>query len=86
VARVESLAKGILMRIAVDLVKCENHGQCMYAAPDVFALNDNGELTFRETATDEYRSGELDEALRKGIEEAIDMCPVRAIRDLDDER
>jgi ferredoxin len=74
------------MRIAVDLVKCENHGQCMYAAPAVFALDDKGELTFRGAAADEYRSAELGEALRESIEEAIDMCPVRAIREIENER
>lgn len=73
------------MKIAVDLVRCENHGQCAYSAPEVFALDDNGELTLRADATDEYRSGELDEALREALDEAVDMCPVQAIRFIDDE-
>jgi ferredoxin len=73
------------MRIAVDLNRCENHGQCAYSAPEVFALDDNGELTLRAEAQDEYSSGEFGDALREELEEAIDMCPVQAIRFIDDE-
>jgi ferredoxin len=73
------------MKIATDLTKCQNHGQCTYSAPQVFSLDDDGQLAFRAVATDEYKSGELDEAWREDIEEAIDMCPVQAIRDATDE-
>jgi ferredoxin len=71
------------MKIAVDLTKCQNHGQCTYSAPQVFSLDDQGELAFRASATDQYVSGELVEDWREDIEEAIDMCPVQAIRSLD---
>jgi ferredoxin len=68
------------MKIAVDLDLCENHGQCANFAPQVFALDDDGQLSFRAEATDEYISPELDEAWRKDVEEAVDMCPRQAIR------
>ncbi len=71
------------MKIAVDLTKCQNHGQCTYSAPQVFSLDDEGELAFRAEAKDEYVSGELNEEWREDIEEAIDMCPVQAIRSVD---
>jgi len=71
------------MRIAVDLNRCENHGQCAYSAPEVFELDDKGELTLREHAQDEYRSADLGEGMRAEMEEAIDMCPVQAIRFID---
>ena len=69
------------MKIAVNLTKCQNHGQCTYSAPQVFSLDDDGQLAFRAAAEDEYVSGPLDEAWREDVEEAIDMCPVQAIRD-----
>jgi ferredoxin len=68
------------MKFAVDLQTCDNHGQCTYAAPDVFSLNDDGELAFRDVASDSYVSDDIDEALWPSVEEAIDMCPARALR------
>lgn len=58
------------MHINVDRARCQNHGQCAIAAPDVFEIDDNGELIYKATATDEL----LDE-----VEEAADVCPVQAI-------
>lgn len=58
------------MRITVDLTRCQDHGQCAIAAPDVFRINDEGKLE-HET--------EADESLRFEIEEAADVCPVQAI-------
>ena len=67
------------MRITVDLNKCNDHGQCVFSAPAVFSLDDDGKLSFRHEATDTYISGELDEALRDDVEEAADVCPLQAI-------
>jgi len=81
----EQASAGVGMKIAVDLTKCQNHGQCTHSAPGVFTLTEDGQLAVRLGATGEFRSGELDEALRGEVEEAIDMCPMQAIRGLDDE-
>ncbi|WP_412517420.1 ferredoxin [Actinomadura madurae] len=59
------------MRIDVDHTLCENHGQCTFAAPDVFWLNGAGELE---------HCGDVDESRREAVEEAADVCPVQAIR------
>jgi ferredoxin len=67
------------MRVVVDLNKCQDHGQCVFFAPQVFSLDGQGRLSFRHEATDEYRSGELDESLRDDVEEAADVCPLQAI-------
>ncbi|WP_040829887.1 ferredoxin [Nocardia jiangxiensis] len=72
------------MKIAIDLMKCQNHAQCTYSAPEIFTLDASGHLAFRAGATREYRSGEIDEAQHEGVEEAIDMCPAQAIRWLED--
>lgn len=68
------------MRITVDLAKCQDHGQCVFSAPAVFALDNDGRLAFRAEADGGlYRSAELDESLRDGVEEAADFCPSQAI-------
>jgi len=67
------------MQVVVDLNKCQDHGQCVFAAPAVFSLDENGRLSFRKEATDIYVSGELDESLRDDVEEAADVCPLQAI-------
>ncbi len=67
------------MKVVVDLNKCSDHGQCVYSAPEIFSLDDRGELSFRALAKDVYRSGELDESLRDSVEEAADICPMQAI-------
>ena len=67
------------MRVTVDLKKCNDHGQCVFSAPAVFSLDDEGKLSFRHEAADTYISGELDESLRDDVEEAADVCPLQAI-------
>ena len=67
------------MHIVVDLKKCQDHGQCVFSAPEVFALDGGGKLAFRTEAADDYVSAELDESLRDDVEEAADVCPLQAI-------
>ncbi|MDQ0687810.1 ferredoxin [Streptomyces sp. NPDC054884] len=59
------------MKVVVDMNKCQDHGQCVFAAPDVFSLDDDGRLAYVPDA---------DEALRDEVEEAADVCPLQAIR------
>lgn len=58
------------MRVRVDMTRCETHAQCVFAAPDVFSLNDDDELGYDDTPAD---------ALRPAIEQAARACPVQAI-------
>lgn len=68
------------MRVVVDLYKCADHGQCVFSAPAVFSLDDEGKLALRrETTGDTYISEDLDESLRDDVEEAADVCPMQAI-------
>jgi len=62
------------VRVVVDLETCQDHGQCVFAAPEVFHLDEHGKLGFVP---------EPDESLRDAVEEAADVCPLQAIR-LDD--
>jgi ferredoxin len=59
------------MRVVVDLNICQDHGQCVFAAPEVFHLDEAGKLGY---VTDP------DDALREAVEEAADVCPLQAIR------
>lgn len=67
------------MRITVDLNKGNDHGQCVFSAPAVSRLDQDGKLSFRQEAADMYVSGELAETLRDDVEEAADVCPLQAI-------
>lgn len=59
------------MKIVVDWDKCESHGQCEFAAPDVFSINDEGDLDVLEENPTESARVEVEEAARR--------CPTRAI-------
>ncbi|MDX3639897.1 ferredoxin [Streptomyces sp. MB09-02B] len=59
------------MKVVVDMNKCQDHGQCVFAAPDVFQLDGNGRLAY---------VSDPDDALLDEVEEAADVCPLQAIR------
>ncbi len=58
------------MKVYVDNGKCADHGQCVFAAPEVFELDENGKLVY---------VSDPDESLRDAVEEAADVCPLQAI-------
>jgi ferredoxin len=60
-----------VIRVVVDRDLCQNHGQCVFAAPQVFELDDDGELV--------QLQDEVGEDLRANVEEAADVCPTQAI-------
>lgn len=60
------------MKIEVDWDLCEGHGQCEYAAPDIFTINDEGELEVSTLTPDEQH--------RKEVGQAVRRCPVRALK------
>jgi ferredoxin len=64
------------MRIVHDRDRCALHGQCTIAAPGIFRFDEQGELVYDATP---------DESLRSDAEEAMDVCPERAITVSDDE-
>lgn len=58
------------VRVEVDRVLCDNHGQCVYAAPAVFAFDDDERLQY----TADPDAGQL-----AAVQAAVAACPVRAI-------
>jgi ferredoxin len=58
------------MRIHVDADICDLHGQCVFAAPEIFSLDDDGELRY---------TAEFDDALADKARAAVSICPAGAI-------
>ena len=59
-----------MIKINVDMAKCQHYGQCVFEAPDIFRLNADDKLEYSATADDSERAN---------IEAAIDVCPMQAI-------
>ena len=60
-----------MIKVHVNLDLCQSHGECVSAAPGVFELGDDDLLRWEE---------EVDEARRAELEEAVNVCPMMAIR------
>jgi ferredoxin len=60
------------MRVKVDIEKCEAYAECVFAAGEVFELDDDADTV---TVLQE----EPPEELRKKVLEAARVCPVQAI-------
>ena len=59
-----------MLKIYVDMDKCQHYGQCVFEAPDIFKLNEDDKLEYVATA---------DDSRRADIESAVDVCPMQAI-------
>jgi ferredoxin len=59
------------LRVIVDRDLCQDHGQCVFAAPEVFRLDDDGRLVVLIERPDE--------AMRAECEDAANVCPKQAI-------
>jgi ferredoxin len=60
------------MKVVVDEYRCDAHGVCVDACPEVFALND-------EDDTVTVLNEEPDESLRESLKRAEAACPKAAI-------
>ncbi|MCQ4121040.1 ferredoxin [Rhodococcus tibetensis] len=63
------------MRIDVDWDRCEGHGLCAEQAPEVFSLDDDGELEYA------YQDSDIPDNVASGVKSAIGACPVAALRE-----
>ena len=61
------------MRVIVDEDVCAAHGDCVVAAPEIFDLGDDDDVVT-------VILPEPGEELRKQAEQAVNDCPVSAIR------
>lgn len=60
------------MKIIVDWKMCEGNGACVIEAPEIFDLDDEGELVVLKETPSEDQRAELEAAVR--------MCPKHALR------
>jgi ferredoxin len=58
------------MKICVDASKCQLHGQCAIAAPELFTFDAAGRLRWAEQPSPSQRAA---------AEAAADACPEQAI-------
>ena len=62
------------MRLVLDRPRCEGHGLCEEAAPQLMHLDDEGELVLDR---DEVADGSPESAAASA---AVRVCPVAALR------
>jgi ferredoxin len=60
-----------MIKVEVDMAKCQHYGQCVFEAPKVFKLNEEDKLEY---------VGEVEDAELDNVEAAVDICPMQAIR------
>jgi ferredoxin len=60
-----------MIKVEVDMTKCQHYGQCVFEAPTVFKLNAEDKLEY---------VAEVDDCERDNVEAAVDICPMQAIR------
>ncbi|MFT4469038.1 ferredoxin [Arthrobacter sulfonylureivorans] len=60
------------MKIVVDWARCEGHGLCEEAAPQLMHLDDEGELVVDVE--------DVDAANLEAAKAAVRVCPVAALR------
>lgn len=61
------------MKVIVDELRCDAHGLCVDACPEVFALDDTDDVV-------RLLVDAPDESLRTSLERAALVCPKAAIR------
>lgn len=61
------------MKVIVDELRCDAHGVCVAACPEVFALEDTDDVV-------RVLVDEPDDSLREKLEKAAKACPKAAIR------
>ena len=59
------------MKVTIDADLCQGHGVCMGECPEVFQVNDDGEVTILQE--------QPDDGLRKKLQNAVRFCPTGAI-------
>ncbi|SDL84090.1 Ferredoxin [Streptomyces wuyuanensis] len=59
-----------MVRVVVDLNRCQGYAQCAFLAPDVFEMHGEEALLYKPRP---------DEAHRDDVVRAVAACPVQAI-------
>jgi sterol 14-demethylase len=64
------------VKIAVDRDLCQGHAVCQSEAPEVFAVEDKGQVQLLDENPPD--------ALRASVEMAVTYCPTHALRIVED--
>jgi len=59
-----------MITIEIDLDECQNYGQCVFEAEDIFQLDDDGKIHYTK---------EVPNDRKEDVENAVDVCPMQAI-------
>jgi ferredoxin len=59
-----------VIKISIDMDSCQNYGQCVFEAEDIFSLDDNGKIQYIKEVPDDRQDD---------VENAVDVCPMQAI-------
>ena len=59
-----------MIKISIDMDSCQNYGQCVFEAEDIFSLDDNGKIQYIKEVPDDRQDD---------VENAVDVCPMQAI-------
>jgi ferredoxin len=62
------------MRISVERARCEGHGMCVDVAPELFQLDDEGELLLL------FADGDVPVESEDRARGAVRVCPIAALR------
>lgn len=59
-----------MIKIDIDMDKCQHYGQCVFEAEDIFQLDDDGNIQYTKEVPDDRQDD---------VESAVDVCPMQAI-------
>jgi ferredoxin len=59
-----------LLTIDIDMDKCQNYGQCVCEAEDIFQLDGDGNIQYTKDVPDDRQDD---------VDNAVDVCPMQAI-------
>jgi ferredoxin len=61
-----------MLTVSIDVETCISTGSCVQVCPDVFELRDDGYVYVKDATPPE--------SLRPEVLEAVELCPVKAIK------
>jgi ferredoxin len=59
-----------MITINIDLDTCQNYGQCVFEAEDIFQLDEDSKIQYTKEVPDDRL---------EAVENAVDVCPTQAI-------
>ena len=58
-----------MLTIDIDMDKCQNYGQCVFEAEDIFQLDGEGNIQYTKDVPDDRQDD---------VDNAVDVCPMQA--------